>query len=86
MACGAPVVCSTATSLPEAVGDAAEMVSPDNVFDIARGIEEVLLNEKRRKELIERGAQRVRQFRWETTAAQVLAIYEAVTMGKPLPE
>jgi len=86
MACGAPVVCSTATSLPEAVGDAAEMVSPDNVFDIARGIEEVLLNEQRRKELTERGARRVREFRWETTAAQVLAIYEAVAMGKPLPE
>jgi glycosyltransferase involved in cell wall biosynthesis len=86
MACGAPVVCSTATSLPEAVGDAAEMVSPDNVFDIARGIEEVLLSEQRRKELIERGARRVREFRWEATAAQVLAIYEAVAMGKPLPE
>ncbi|MEJ5368247.1 MAG: glycosyltransferase family 1 protein [Bryobacteraceae bacterium] len=86
MACGAPVVCSSATSLPEAVGDAAEMVSPDNVFDIARGILEVLLNEERRRELIERGARRCREFRWETTAARVLAIYEAVAMGKPLPE
>lgn len=86
MACGTPVVCSSATSLPEAVGDAAEMVSPDNVFDIARGILEVLLNDQRRQELVERGARRVREFRWETTAAQVLAIYEAVAMGKPLPE
>lgn len=86
MACGAPVVCSTATSLPEAVGDAAEMVSPDNVFDLSRGILEVLLNDERRRELIERGAKRVREFRWETTSAHVLAIYEAVAMGKPLPE
>ncbi len=86
MACGTPVVCSSATSLPEAVGDAAEMVSPDNVFDIARGILEVLLNEERRRELIEKGARRCREFRWETTAARVLAIYEAVAMGKPLPE
>lgn len=86
MACGAPVVCSSATSLPEAVGDAAEMVSPDNVFDISRGILEVLLNEDRCRELIERGARRCREFRWETTAARVLAIYEAVAMGKPLPE
>lgn len=86
MACGAPVVCSAATSLPEAVGDAAELVSPDNVFDIARGVQEVLLNERRRQELVERGAQRAREFRWETTAAQVLAIYEAVATGKPLPE
>lgn len=86
MACGAPVVCSSATSLPEAVGDAAEMVSPDNVFDISRGILEVLLNQERRRELIERGSRRCREFRWETTAARVLAIYEAVAAGKPLPE
>lgn len=86
MACGTPVVCSSATSLPEAVGDAAEMASPDNVFDLSRGILEVLLNDERRKQLIERGGRRVREFRWESTAAQVLAIYEAVAMGKPLPE
>lgn len=86
MASGTPVVCSNATSLPEAVGDAAEIVSPDNVFDIARGILEVLLNEQRRQELIERGYRRCREFRWEDTAARVLAIYEAVASARPLPE
>lgn len=86
MASGTPVVCSNATSLPEAVGDAAEIVSPDNVFDIARGILEVLLNEQRRRELIERGYRRCREFRWEDTAARVLAIYEAVASARPLPE
>lgn len=86
MASGTPVVCSNATSLPEAVDDAAEIVSPDNVFDIARGILEVLLNEERRRELIERGYRRCREFRWEDTAARVLAIYEAVAAGRTLPE
>ncbi|MCX7604379.1 MAG: glycosyltransferase family 4 protein [Bryobacteraceae bacterium] len=86
MACGTPVVCSDAASLPEAIGDAAEIISPDNVFDIARGILEVLLNEDRRRLLIERGYQRCREFRWEDTAARVLAIYEAVAAGRPLPE
>ena len=42
MACGTPVVASDIPSLVEAVGDAAELVSPDNVFDIARGLREVL--------------------------------------------
>src|SRR5205814_2895824 len=45
MACGAPVVTSNVTSLPEAVGDAAAIVNPENVFDIARGIREVLLDQ-----------------------------------------
>jgi len=68
------------------VDEAAEIVSPDNVFDIARGILEVLLNEERKRELIERGYRRCREFRWEDTAARVLAIYEAVAGGKTLPD
>ena len=40
MACGTPVVASEFPPLVEAVGDAAELVSPDNVFDIARGLRE----------------------------------------------
>jgi glycosyltransferase involved in cell wall biosynthesis len=77
MAAGTPVVCSNTTSLPEVVGDAAEIVSPDNVFDIARGMKEVLLNADRRAELVRRGNERCRQFRWEETAREVLAVYES---------
>ena len=49
MVCGTAVVASNVPSLVEAVGEAAELVSPDNVFDIARGMREVLLNEERRR-------------------------------------
>ena len=45
MACGTPVVASNVSSLPEVVGDAAILVNPENVFDIARGIRDVLLDE-----------------------------------------
>ena len=48
MACGTPVVTSNVSSLPEVVGDAAVLVNPENVFDIARGIREVLLDEELR--------------------------------------
>ena len=48
MACGTPVVCSNVSSLPEVVGDAAMLVNPENVFDIARGMSEVLLDEELR--------------------------------------
>ena len=50
MACGTPVVCSHVSSLPEVVGDAALIVNPENVFDIARGMREVLLNDALRQQ------------------------------------
>jgi glycosyltransferase involved in cell wall biosynthesis len=80
MACGAPVVTSNVSSLPEVVDDAAMLVNPENVFDIARGIKEVLLNSDVREELVRRGRRQAARFSWETTARQVLEIYkEAVS-------
>jgi glycosyltransferase involved in cell wall biosynthesis len=79
MACGAPVVTSNVSSLPEVVDDAAMLVNPENVFEIARGIREVLVNNELRQDLIRRGRRQAARFSWETTARQVLEIYnEAV--------
>ncbi len=77
MACGAPVVTSSVSSLPEVVGDAAMLVNPENVFDIARGIREVLLDEALRAELIRKGRAQAARFSWERTAKSVLEIYQA---------
>jgi glycosyltransferase involved in cell wall biosynthesis len=79
MACGAPVVASNVSSLPEVVGDAAILVNPENVFDIARGIRDILLDDRLREELVRRGRIQASRFSWERTARQVLEIYrEAV--------
>lgn len=75
MACGTPVVTSNVSSLPEVVGDAAMLVNPQNVFDIARGLREVLLDVSLREELIRRGRAQAARFSWERTARQVLDIY-----------
>ena len=64
MACGTPVVTSNASSLPEVVGDAAMQVNPENVFDIARGIKEVLSDEELRAALIRRGREQAARFSW----------------------
>jgi glycosyltransferase involved in cell wall biosynthesis len=85
MACGTPVVCSHVSSLPEVVGDAAEIVNPENVFDIARGIREVLLNLERRNQLVGRGFEQARRFNWERTAQQVLDAYEEIGSSKKRP-
>jgi glycosyltransferase involved in cell wall biosynthesis len=78
MACGAPVVASNVSSLPEVVGEAAVQINPENVFDIARGIREVLLDEELRARLIRRGREQAARFSWNWTARQVLEIYNEV--------
>jgi glycosyltransferase involved in cell wall biosynthesis len=75
MACGTPVVTSNISSLPEVVDEAAVLVNPENVFDIARGISSVLLDEVLRAEMIRRGREQAARFSWERTARQVLEIY-----------
>jgi glycosyltransferase involved in cell wall biosynthesis len=76
MASGTPVVTSNVSSLPEAVGDAAMLVNPENVFDIARGIRDVLVDHALRARLIARGKEQAARFSWERTACEVLEIYE----------
>jgi len=78
MACGTPVVASNVPPLVEAVGEAAELVTPDNVFDIARGLRAVLLNEDRRRRLSEAGREQAQRFHWEETARQTLEVYREI--------
>jgi len=85
MACGTPVVSSNVSSLPEVLGDAAMIVNPENVFDIARGIREVLLDLPLRETLRRRGLQQCARFSWERTARQVLETYLDVIARRPAP-
>jgi glycosyltransferase involved in cell wall biosynthesis len=78
MATGTPVVASNVSSLPEVVGDAALLVNPENVFDIARGIQEALLDEELREELIAKGRKQAARYSWERTAREVLEVYAEV--------
>ena len=75
MACGTPVVASTAGALPEVLGDAALLVDPYDEDALAQAIEaaaaEPLASELRRK-----GLQHAARFDWATTAEQTWALYE----------
>jgi glycosyltransferase involved in cell wall biosynthesis len=79
MAQGTPVVTSSVSALPEAVGNAAVLVNPENVFDIARGLRQVLLDDEFREELRRRGYEQVLRFSWDRSARKVLQIYRRVT-------
>ena len=78
MACGTPVVASDVPALVEAVGNAAELVTPDNLFDVARGLRAVLLDDARRKELSASGRARAQRFDWNDTARAVLNVYQEI--------
>ncbi|MBI3666368.1 MAG: glycosyltransferase family 4 protein [Acidobacteria bacterium] len=82
MAQGTPVVTSNTYSLPEVVGDAAVMVNPENVFDIARGMRQALLDEDLRRELSLRGRRQVACFSWDRAAERVLEIYRLVVEAR----
>lgn len=71
---GCPVITSNVSSLPEAGGDAAEYINPENVQDIAEKIEKVVDSEKLRKEMREKGYKHIKRFSWEKAAKETLDV------------
>ncbi|HWW93480.1 MAG TPA: glycosyltransferase family 1 protein, partial [Vicinamibacteria bacterium] len=84
MACGTPVVTSRISSLPEVVGDAALLVDPYSVDEIALGIERILGDDALRAVLVERGRARVRDFSWKRSVKAIHSGYLRA-LGRPLP-
>jgi glycosyltransferase involved in cell wall biosynthesis len=75
MACGAPVVSSDRTSLPEVVGDAGLLVDPADEEAVAASLGEVLGSRERREELARKGRERAATFTWRRCAQQTVEIY-----------
>lgn len=75
MACGTPVIVSSASSLPEVVGDAGLIVESQNVEGLAEAIARLLDDPALRKELGAAGQRRAREFTWPKTAQKTVAVY-----------
>jgi glycosyltransferase involved in cell wall biosynthesis len=78
MACGAPVVTSNSTAIPEIAGDAAILVRPDSVDGQAEALESVCRDRALSEQLIGRGHRRARQFAWKDSAAKLLTCFRAI--------
>jgi glycosyltransferase involved in cell wall biosynthesis len=76
MACGAAVVTSDQTALPEVVGDAARLVDPNSVEAITAAMAELLEDDALRNSLRERALERARHFSWQRVAEQTLDVYK----------
>ena len=77
MACGLPVICSKAASLPEAVGDAAVLVPPNDVSAWAAAMSKVARNDCLREDLARRGRKRAAGFPWSRCLERTVAWYRA---------
>lgn len=78
MACGAPVVTSNVSSLPEVAGGAALLVDPHDADAIAAGIVQAVNDETLRQDLIARGRDRARSFSWTQSVRRIHQIYQEV--------
>ena len=81
MACGTPVLCAYASSLPEVVGNAAVTVDPFSFIEMAEGLTKLLQNSRLRDHLRAAGQERARSFSWRRTALGSLRAYEQAVTG-----
>jgi glycosyltransferase involved in cell wall biosynthesis len=77
MQCGAPVICSNTSSLPEVAGDAALLVDPLDVDALTRAMLRLLAEADLRGTLAERGYAQAQKFSWQSCAAHVLSALES---------
>lgn len=75
MACGCPVICSNATSLPEVVGDSAILFSPDDSQKLADEIVVLLSDKKMRARYSAQGIKRAGLFTWQKCAKETILAY-----------
>lgn len=75
MACGVPVICSQASSLPEVAGEAALLVNPHDVGELAEAMMRLLTDEEMRRRLRGEGLKRAALFTWEEAARRTLRVY-----------
>jgi glycosyltransferase involved in cell wall biosynthesis len=78
MACGTPVLCSTAGSLPEVVGDAGLYFNPRDIGAMADAIRVLLANPPERDRLASLALDQSRRFTWASAARSLVDCFEEV--------
>lgn len=81
MACGAPIVSSNSTAMPEILGSAAQYFDPLSPTSIADAIFAVLDNPARTAELSALALERSRRFSWQSTAESTAAVLLSAAKG-----
>jgi glycosyltransferase involved in cell wall biosynthesis len=85
MACGVPVVASSAGSIPEVVGDAAYLCSPDDDSALAERVCQVLEDAPARPRIIEKGLHRAKEFSWDRNVDRICNLYAEILLRGVAP-
>jgi glycosyltransferase involved in cell wall biosynthesis len=83
MACGTPVVCADASSMPEVVGDAALLFDPEDEHAMMSAIRRIVEDGNLRDELGKRGLIQSAKFSWSRAAEETLIVYEQLLASRP---
>ncbi|MEZ4593462.1 MAG: glycosyltransferase family 1 protein [Chloroflexota bacterium] len=82
LASGTPVVTTTASSLPEVLGEAGFAVEPDDARGMAGAIISTIIQDNLRADLKRKAAEQAAVFSWEKTATETLLVYDAAVGGR----
>jgi glycosyltransferase involved in cell wall biosynthesis len=75
MALKCPVACSNTSSIPEVVGEAAELFDPNEPDNIAEALQTILFSAEKSKKLVQLSTERIKLFSWETCAEKTKKVY-----------
>ncbi len=75
---GVPVLTSQLTSLPETIEDAALMVNPYNIEELASGLKSIMTDDQLRQRLIARGLEQAKKFDWDIAAQKMLNVFNSL--------
>ncbi|MEI6059087.1 MAG: glycosyltransferase family 1 protein [Bacteroidota bacterium] len=84
MACGAPVITSNTSSMPEVAGDAAILIDPFNPEEITAAMVRIIADKDLKASLISKGFVQATKFTWKAMARQVLEIYREIGAANKL--
>ncbi len=79
MQAGVPVITSNVTAMPEVAKNAAILVNPYDINDIAGAMAKLLDDKKLREELVKKGKKRASEYSWEKTSEMYLALFKEVS-------
>jgi len=75
-ACGIPVITSNVSSMPEVAGDAAILIDPYNIEQLAFEMERVLVDSQLRADFITKGYENIKRFSWDKCATETEEVYK----------
>jgi len=81
MACGTPVVCSEAASLPEVAGDAALRANANDAHSFGEALYTAFTDDALRAEMTGRALKNLQRFSWQQAAKQCLQAYDEAVSG-----